>query len=251
MQTVGSRPARYEWRSAALDGRPHVRGNPMNAPRFSTLCAALLVAGLAGCDGGNDDDVAAAPDLVPPAATEPADDMAAGNDANASGAFTVATADGGGTYLTDSAGNAVYMIEDDPEGDACVGDCLETWPPVLVADVQPTVDVSMNLDPALLGTIERADGTMQVTYNGFPLYRYAADTGANRIAGHGIEDQWGHWYLLGPTGAEFEMSGTTADASMVDDGADGLGDSAVADDATTDDGPGDTSAVEEETADEL
>ena len=47
------------------------------------------------------------------------------------------------------------------------------------------------------------------------------------------------------------MSGTTADASMVDDGADGLGDSAVADDATTDDGPGDTSAVEEETADEL
>ncbi|HEU4813348.1 MAG TPA: hypothetical protein VFS99_03880 [Xanthomonadaceae bacterium] len=221
----------------------------MNASKLTTLCAALLVAGLAGCDG-NDDEVAALPDLVPPATTEPVDDMTAGTDT--SGTITVATADDGGTYLTDSAGNAVYMLEGDPEGDACVGDCLETWPPVLVTDVQPSVDVGVDLDPALVGTMQRPDGTMQVTYNGFPLYRYAADTGANRIAGHGIDDQWGEWYLLTPTGEEFAMSGgTTADASMVG-GADGEveADSSVAEDATTDDGPADTSAIEEGTGDD-
>lgn len=222
----------------------------MNALKLTNLCAALLVVGLAGC-ARDDDDVAASPDLVPPAATEPGTDMPpAGTDmppAGGEGVLRVGTAEAGGTYIADSAGNAVYMLEDDPDGSACVGDCLETWPPVIVADVQPSVDLGVDLDPALLGTIERPDGTMQVTYNGHPLYRYAADTGANRTAGHGIDDRWGEWYLLTPAGIEFEAgTAADADASM----ADGRADSSVAEDATRDDGPADTSAVEEGTGDD-
>lgn len=224
----------------------------MNASKLTTLCAALLVASLAACDG-NDDDLAANPDLVPPATTEPDTGMPpAGTDmppAGGEGVLTVASADEGGTYVADSAGNAVYMLEVEggDDGDqvaACVGDCLETWPPVLVTDIQPGVDLGANLDAGLLGTIERDDGTMQLTYNGHPLYRYAADTGANRTAGHGIEDQWGHWYLVTPEGVEFEADmGTAADA-------DAQADSSVAEDATEDEGPADTSAVEEGTADD-
>ena len=217
----------------------------MKTLKLTTLCTALLVVGLAGC-ARDDDDVAALPDATPPAAEMPP----AGTDmppAGGEGVLTVATAESGGTYIADSAGNALYMLENDPDGSACVGDCLETWPPVLVTDAQPTVDLGVDLDPALLGTIERADGTLQVTYNGHPLYCYAADTGANRIAGHGLDDRWGEWYLLTPTGVEFE-AGTAADAGMVD--ADGRADSSVAEDATRDDGPGDTSAIEEGTADD-
>ena len=149
----------------------------MNKMKVTTLCAALLVAGLAGCDG-NDDDMAGSPDMVPPAATEPSTDMPpAGTDmspAGGEGVLTVGMADEGGSYVADSAGNAVYMLEAEGDGvDACVGDCLETWPPVLVTDVQPSIDLGTDLDATLLGTVERDDGTMQVTYAGHPLYRYA------------------------------------------------------------------------------
>lgn len=219
----------------------------MNATKFNTLLAALLVAGLAGCNG-DDGDATAATDIVPPATNEPIDTMPpAGIDTmpeGGEGTITVANYEGGGSYIADSAGNSVYMLEDETDGTVCVGDCLDAWPPVLVTDMQPTVATGVDLDPALLGTIERADGTMQVTYNGHPLYRYAADTGTNRTAGHGIEDQWGHWYLVTPTGMEFDAE-MTADAS-----ASLQADSATAEDATSDDMPADGSAIEEGTGDD-
>jgi len=218
----------------------------MNVMKFNTLLAALLVAGLAGCNG-DDRDATASADIEAPA-TDPMDTMPpAGTDGlppGGEGTITVANYETGGSYIADSAGNAVYMLEEDADGTACVGDCLETWPPVLVTDMQPTVASGVDLDPALLGTIERDDGTMQVTYNGHPLYRYAADTGASRTSGHDVDDQWGHWYLVTPTGMEFDPT-MTADAS-----ASLRADSSVAEDATTDGRPADGSAIEEGTGDD-
>lgn len=218
----------------------------MNFPKLTPLCAAMLAIALAGCTADNDDDVVV-DDTAPAAAT---DMPPAGTDPGANdGVITVANTDDGGTYITDSAGNSLYMLENDPDGTACTGDCLATWPPVLVTDVQPSVGLASNLDGTLIGTVQRDDGSLQLTYAGRPLYRYAADTGANRIAGHGLEDQWGHWYLVGPAGEEFG-AGTTADASMVTEGADGMGDSAVAEDATSDRGPGDTTPTELDAVDD-
>ena len=189
----------------------------MNVLKLTPLCAALLATALAGCAADNDDvdDVGAIPPVATTDADMPPTDTASVTDA---GVITVAQADEGGAYITDSAGNSLYMLENDTDGSVCVGDCLATWPPVLVTDVQPSVHLDSNLDSTLLGTIERDDGTMQLTYNGRPLYRYAADTGANRMAGHGLEDQWGHWYLVDATGAEFEVSTTAdADATLITD----------------------------------
>jgi len=189
----------------------------MNAFKPSLLFAALFAVGLAGCDR-NDDDVAGAPDLVPPAATEPDIDMPppAGVDlppAGGEGVLTLGMHDDGGNYVVDSAGSALYMLEGDEDGSGCTDDCTEVWPPLLVNDVQASIDPATTLDAGMLGRIERADGTTQVTYNGHPLYRYAADTGANRTAGHGLQDQWGHWYLVTPEGEEFEAGdGAAADA---------------------------------------
>ena len=46
-------------------------------------------------------------------------------------------------------------------------------------------------------TIERDDGTMQVTYEGLPLYYFSGDTAAGNIAGQGLN---GVWFLVDADG---------------------------------------------------
>lgn len=104
----------------------------------------------------------------------------------------------GGTYVVDSAGSALYMLEGNRDGAKCTGACLEAWPPLLMGDAQPTG--GPGLEASMVASIKRPDGAMQITYNNHPLHRYAADTGRGRTAGHGVRDQWGTWYLLGPGG---------------------------------------------------
>jgi len=52
----------------------------------------------------------------------------------------------------------------------CTGMCAQFWPPVLT---QSAPTASGSASSSLLGTIPRADGTFQVTYDGHPLYYFA------------------------------------------------------------------------------
>lgn len=116
----------------------------------------------------------------------------------ADASLAVATGGAAGDHLATSAGSAVYYVEGDTDGSACTGDCTRAWPPVLAGDTMPSA--SAGLQAGMMGTITRDDGARQLTYNGHPLYRYAADTAAGVTAGHGVQDQWGHWQLVGPDG---------------------------------------------------
>jgi predicted lipoprotein with Yx(FWY)xxD motif len=49
----------------------------------------------------------------------------------------------------------------------------------------------------MLGTITRDDGTMQATYNGWPLYYYSGDAAPGDINGQGME---GLWFLVSDLG---------------------------------------------------
>ena len=90
--------------------------------------------------------------------------------------------------------------ERDHEG-ACMEQCAVYWPPVLTSG-RPVV--GPGVDEHALGTIERPDGTHQVTYNGRPLYLFNNDayiggvTGTKSINGAGTHTPWGVFNTIPP-----------------------------------------------------
>jgi predicted lipoprotein with Yx(FWY)xxD motif len=103
-------------------------------------------------------------------------------------------------YLTDASGGAVYYVEGDTDGSKCVGPCVQSWPPVTVEGRQPAG--APGLQGAMIASITRPDGTHQVTFDGHPLYRYAADTSAGSTKGEGLKDAFGRWHVAKPEGTK-------------------------------------------------
>jgi predicted lipoprotein with Yx(FWY)xxD motif len=169
-----------------------------------TLVALSLALALGACNRDDADDTAAASAETPETATPAAEDVPA-TDSTSGSLVTAGTGDG--MYLTDNAGRSVYILEGDDIGTRCVGDCLVAWP--VVGGSLPVSGVP-EVQGALIGTTTRADGTVQVTYAGHPLYYFAEDTGAGQTNGRDIKDTWGSWYLVRPNGETL-----TADMSAV------------------------------------
>jgi hypothetical protein len=51
------------------------------------------------------------------------------------------------------------------------------------------------------GTITRSDGTLQVTYNGDPLYTFSGDTTAGAANGQNITSDGGTWTVVTASGS--------------------------------------------------
>jgi predicted lipoprotein with Yx(FWY)xxD motif len=68
----------------------------------------------------------------------------------------------------------VYTFsKDSGHKSACTEQCAQDWPPVLTSGKPEAINYAV--DQHSLGTIERPDGTHQVTYDGKPLYLYKGD----------------------------------------------------------------------------
>ena len=82
-----------------------------------------------------------------------------------------------GTVLVAANGMTVYTFTNDVKDSGksnCTGGCITTWPAVTVAaGATPTAGTGAT---GKLGTITRDDGTIQVTYNGLPLYYFSGDS---------------------------------------------------------------------------
>jgi predicted lipoprotein with Yx(FWY)xxD motif len=95
---------------------------------------------------------------------------------------------------------SVYLFEADTSGaSTCSGACAALWPPVVG---KPSA--SGGAHTSALGTITRADGTVQVTYKGHPLYYYAKDKDSGDAYGAGIKSYGAKWYTLAPTGNKID-----------------------------------------------
>ena len=137
----------------------------------------ILAVVSAGCSsaGASSAPASVAPASVAPASVAPASvaPAAAGSgvtiDAKAVGAL-------GNVLVAGSNGMTVYIFTKDTKDSgksACTGGCLTKWPALTVAaGGTPTAGAGAT---GKLGTITRDDGTLQVTYNGLPLYFFAND----------------------------------------------------------------------------
>jgi predicted lipoprotein with Yx(FWY)xxD motif len=102
-----------------------------------------------------------------------------------------------GSMLFDSAKQAIYVFENDrPNETACYGECAEAWPPVYT---EGRPKAGRGVDPSLLGTVERRDGRIQVTYAGKPLYFYAHES-PGEVRCHNVDLNGGLWWVVGPNG---------------------------------------------------
>jgi predicted lipoprotein with Yx(FWY)xxD motif len=101
-----------------------------------------------------------------------------------------------GTVLVSATGNTLYRLTEDSGGkSACTGGCATIWPPLTVpAGTTPVAGTG--LAGRQLATITRADGTIQVTYKGMPLYTYSGDKSAGQATGQNVA---GVWFAVTPT----------------------------------------------------
>jgi len=123
--------------------------------------------------------------------------------------ITVGVVNGLGRVLVDGEGITVYMFQTDHQGQPsrCVGLCAVGWPPLTLTPGHGAPVAGPGIDKDLLGTARRADGSTQITYNGWPLYTWPPDTAPGMATGQALTNLGGRWYVLNPAGEVVRTAG--------------------------------------------
>jgi predicted lipoprotein with Yx(FWY)xxD motif len=141
-----------------------------------------------------------APAAAPAAAPAPA--------APAGPALTASPTDALGTVVVDGTGFTLYRFDKDkpkPSKSNCNGSCATQWPPVVVASAAEAKAVKLDgVDAAVVGTVKRADGKLQLTIGGWPVYRYSGDKAAGDTTGQGVGKVW---FAVTPAGKKAVATG--------------------------------------------
>jgi predicted lipoprotein with Yx(FWY)xxD motif len=104
-----------------------------------------------------------------------------------------------GQILFDGRGFVLYAFTKDPRGrSVCSSACAKAWPPYIVRSV-PRAGVGVRR--SLLGATRRADGKIQATYAGRPLYYYVGDRAPRQIRCQNVSEFGGLWLVVRPSGA--------------------------------------------------
>lgn len=103
-----------------------------------------------------------------------------------------------GQILVDGRGHTVYLFTPDNVGkkSVCTGPCTEVWVPLRPDGEQAAGD---GVDASLIATINRPDGSKQVTYKGHPLYTMIEDEQPGEVKGQSVG---GVWFAVTPAGEQ-------------------------------------------------
>jgi predicted lipoprotein with Yx(FWY)xxD motif len=155
---------------------------PLRSRLAVFVVAAAAAAGLSACSGSTDGYQYKAPPIaVDPKAATPA----IGTILSANSTQQL------GTVVVDGQGYTLYRFDEDstkPPTSNCAGECAQKWPPVLATPGTPlTVE---GVAQEMVGTINRPDGSIQLTLAGWPVYRYSGDAQPGATTGQGVGGTW-------------------------------------------------------------
>lgn len=163
--------------------------------RYGLLLAGVAAALVVGAGAGIAVNAAPAPATAPVPVAAVTAAPALGAQGTPAGLNLAAAPSPLGTVVTND-GFTVYRFERDtarPSASNCTGSCEQAWPPVLASDVPWLKGVPSDE----VGTVDRPDGSRQLTLGGWPIYRYAQDTAPGDTRGQGVG---GTWCAIGPDG---------------------------------------------------
>jgi len=192
---------------------------------YTIALVALLAAAIAGCGGGSDNGGGgeasagsygggSSSGSKSAASSESASSQSGRYGSGSGGSSTTGSGSGAGEeavvslgnatelgmVLVDSKGMTLYDFHKDKGGkSACYGACAQAWPP-LITEGEP--QVGNGASSSQLGTVERKDGTTQVTYAGHPLYTFVEDKKPGEANGNDVSAFGAQWYALKGSGEE-------------------------------------------------
>lgn len=114
----------------------------------------------------------------------------------------VADVSGLGPVLVTGQGLTLYLfVPDHQSRSVCADMCAVQWPPLILPKGVPRPVAGPGIKAALLGATPRADGTMQITYNHWPLYRWLPDQHPGQATGQGLNNLGGLWWVMNADGS--------------------------------------------------
>jgi predicted lipoprotein with Yx(FWY)xxD motif len=102
-----------------------------------------------------------------------------------------------GRILFDGRGFVLYAFTHDHGRSTCSGACATAWPPYLVSR-RPRAGIGAKA--SLVGIVRRANGRLQATYAGHPLYYYVGDRKPGQVLCQGVLEFGGFWRVVRPSG---------------------------------------------------
>jgi predicted lipoprotein with Yx(FWY)xxD motif len=166
---------------------------------LGALLAVIAALVIAGCGGSSSSSSSGSE-------SGGAENASATSSEGGSGEGTIAAAEieGLGPVLVDAEGMTVYLYTPDKGTEStCYGECEAAWPPVVAAGKPTAGEGAMS---TALGTTKRKDGTMQVTYEGHPVYTFSGDSASGEANGQELD---GTWFALDEAGEAVKGKAST------------------------------------------
>ncbi len=111
-----------------------------------------------------------------------------------------------GTILV--SGNTVYAAKTTKA--PCTGQCAKSWTAVVLPAGVTAATAGSGVDDSKLGTKATADGALQITYGGKPLYWSTKDKAPGQVHG-AVTDKWAKWAAVVTAAAKSDSGGGSTD----------------------------------------